>query len=97
MNFTERQPFSPGEILLEEFLQPLHLTTVELAHLINVEAQHVHDIIHHQAAYRHSIRQSVWHQCRNLVELANAVGPLPRSYAERRNTENPKHLVNQNS
>lgn len=50
MNFTERQPFYPGEILLEEFLQPLHLTTIELAHLINVEAQHVYDIIHHQAA-----------------------------------------------
>ena len=49
MNLTERQPFSPGEILLEEFLQPLHLTTVELAHLMNIEAQQVYDIIHHQA------------------------------------------------
>lgn len=40
-----RKPVSPGEILLEEFLIPLNITQVELAHKMNVPIQRINTII----------------------------------------------------
>ncbi len=45
MNLTERQPFTPGEILKEEFLEPLGLTQGELADMIDVARRRVNEII----------------------------------------------------
>lgn len=45
MNITERKPFTPGEILLEEFLQPYGLTQEELARRIHVTRRRVNEII----------------------------------------------------
>jgi addiction module HigA family antidote len=42
---TDRIPTHPGEILLEEFLQPLGVTQVELAQHIGVPVQRVNEIV----------------------------------------------------
>lgn len=45
MNITERKPFTPGEILLEEFMQPYGLTQAELADRIHVHRRRINEII----------------------------------------------------
>ena len=45
MNITERKPFTPGEILLEEFMQPYGLTQAELAKRILVTRRRVNEIV----------------------------------------------------
>jgi len=40
-----REPVSPGEVLLEEFLDPMGLTQVELARKMNVPIQRVNTLI----------------------------------------------------
>lgn len=42
---THRAPFHPGEILLEEFLEPMDLTQRELAEAIGVPYQRVNEIV----------------------------------------------------
>ena len=42
---THRVPTHPGEMLLEEFLKPRHLTQRELADAIHVPYQRVNDIV----------------------------------------------------
>ena len=43
---THRPPTHPGEMLLEEFLQPLGLTQRNLADAIHVPYQRINEIIH---------------------------------------------------
>ncbi len=43
---THRPPTHPGEMLLEEFLNPLGLTQRDLATAIRVPYQRVNDLIH---------------------------------------------------
>lgn len=43
---TNRVPTHPGEMLLEEFLNPMGLTQRELADAIHVPYQRVNDIVH---------------------------------------------------
>lgn len=45
MNNTQRKPFTPGEILQEEFLGPAGLTQGELARLMGVPRRRVNEII----------------------------------------------------
>lgn len=45
MNITERKPFTPGEILLEEFMQPYGFTQTELAKRIHVARRRINEII----------------------------------------------------
>ncbi len=45
MNITERKPFTPGEILLEEFMQPYGLTQEELAKRIHVTRRRINEIV----------------------------------------------------
>ena len=40
-----RNPVLPGDILLKEFLEPLGITQVELAHKMNVPIQRINTII----------------------------------------------------
>ena len=40
-----RKPTHPGEILLEEFLQPMELSQVELAHRMEVPVQRVNTLV----------------------------------------------------
>lgn len=42
---SQRQPTHPGEMLLEEFLEPMNLTQRELAEGIRVPYQRVNEII----------------------------------------------------
>jgi len=42
---TDREPTHPGEVLLEEFLEPLDLTQRELADGIHVSYQRVNEIV----------------------------------------------------
>ena len=48
MNITKRKPFTPGEILLEEFMQPLNLTPEQLAKRIGVPVQTINEIMNNQ-------------------------------------------------
>ena len=43
---TSRTPTHPGEMLLEEFLNPMRLTQRELADNIRVPYQRVNDLVH---------------------------------------------------
>jgi addiction module HigA family antidote len=45
MTITLRQPFTPGEILLEEFMQPLNLSASQLARRMKVSNDRVYDIL----------------------------------------------------
>ena len=40
-----RKPVHPGEILLQEFLEPMELTQVELAHRMGVPVQRVNMLV----------------------------------------------------
>lgn len=42
---TNRIPFHPGVILLEEFLEPLNITQVALANHLNIPVQRINEII----------------------------------------------------
>ena len=42
---THRKPTHPGEILLEEFLEPMGISQVELAHRMGVSVQRVNTLI----------------------------------------------------
>ena len=43
---THRAPTHPGEMLLEEFLNPMDLTQRELADAIHVPYQRINDLVH---------------------------------------------------
>lgn len=43
---TDRPPFHPGEILLEEFLEPYGMSQTELAKRIQVSYPRVNEIVH---------------------------------------------------
>lgn len=45
MNITERKPFTPGEILAEEFLAPYRLTQEDLAKRIGVARRRINEIV----------------------------------------------------
>ncbi|WP_369177177.1 HigA family addiction module antitoxin [Candidatus Thiodubiliella endoseptemdiera] len=42
---TNREPTHPGEILLEEFLKPMHLSQVKLANALQVSYQRVNELV----------------------------------------------------
>ncbi len=42
---TNRQPTHPGEMLVEEFLTPMHITQRELADAIHVPYQRVNELV----------------------------------------------------
>jgi addiction module HigA family antidote len=42
---SERQPFSPGDILKEEFMDPLNITQGQLAEWLDVERRRINEII----------------------------------------------------
>ena len=50
MTITQRKPFTPGEILLEEFTQPLHLNASQLARQMKVSQDLVYGILKQQRA-----------------------------------------------
>ena len=45
MNSNKRKPFTPGEILDEEFLKPYGLTQGRLAEMIGVERRRINEIV----------------------------------------------------
>jgi addiction module HigA family antidote len=46
MTYTTIDPIHPGEILLEEFLNPLELSQYRLAKEISVPARRINEIVH---------------------------------------------------
>lgn len=42
---THRQPTHPGEMLVEEFLRPMHITQRELADAIHVPYQRINELV----------------------------------------------------
>lgn len=42
---TSRTPTHPGEMLLQEFIQPMHITQRDLADAIHVPYQRINDIV----------------------------------------------------
>ncbi len=47
---TNRPPFHPGEILREEFLEPLGLSRTELARRIKVSSQRINEVVNGRRA-----------------------------------------------
>lgn len=52
---THRSPIHPGEMLLEEFLNPMHLTQRELADAIQVPDQRINEIVNGERGITPSI------------------------------------------
>ena len=50
MNITERKPFTPGEILQGEFMEPYGLTQGELADNIGVHRRRINEIVNGKRA-----------------------------------------------
>ena len=50
MTATRLPPIHPGEILLEEFLKPMHLSQYRLAKDISVAARRINEIVHGKRA-----------------------------------------------
>ena len=50
MTVTRVPPIHPGEILLEEFLKPMHLSQYRLAKDIGVPARRINEIVHGKRA-----------------------------------------------
>jgi addiction module HigA family antidote len=48
---TKRKPATPGEILLEEFMQPLGLTQTELAEKTGLPRKHVNELCRGRRAF----------------------------------------------
>lgn len=47
---TAHEPIHPGEILLEEFLNPLGITQYRLAHTVSVPPRRINEIVHGKRA-----------------------------------------------
>ena len=79
---THRTPTHPGEMLLEEFLNPMGLTQQQLADGIHVPYQRVNELINGKrgvtrcAALR--LARYLWQLGRLLDEPADALGHLLR-------------------
>lgn len=50
MEKSKLPPIHPGEILLEEFLKPLHISQYRLAKDINVPPRRINEIVHGKRA-----------------------------------------------
>lgn len=48
MILPRREPTSPGEILLEEFLKPLGITQVEAARRMGIPLNRLNEVIHNK-------------------------------------------------
>jgi antitoxin HigA-1 len=44
MLMTKRKPATPGEVLVEEFMEPLRLTQAALAEVMGVQRKHVNEL-----------------------------------------------------
>ncbi len=53
---TSRTPTHPGEMLLEEFLNPMGLTQRELADAIHVPYQRINDLVNGRRAIAHTLK-----------------------------------------
>ena len=54
---THRQPTHPGEMLVEEFLRPMHITQRELADAIHVPYQRVNELVNQKRGITPSTAQ----------------------------------------
>lgn len=50
MSIRELEPIHPGEILLEEFLNPMDISQYRLAKDINVDPRRINEIVHGKRA-----------------------------------------------
>ena len=68
------QPVSPGEMLAEEFLKPLHMSNYRLAKEINVPPQRIGEIIagtsHYYGGHRLAAVPFLWALGRLVAALA---------------------------
>ena len=58
---TKLPPIHPGEILLEEFLEPMEISPIELATEINLPLQTINDIIEGKASITANIALRLAH------------------------------------
>ena len=75
MLMTKRKPATVGEILIEEFMQPLSLTQAALAEAMGVQRKHVNELCNNRRNGPHPCA-GVREQSRILVERAEAQRPV---------------------
>ena len=73
---THRAPTHPGEMLLEEFLNPMGLTQRDLADAIRVPYQRINEIINGRRGVTPSTHPGCHIGLQSLDESATPVGPL---------------------
>jgi addiction module HigA family antidote len=80
MLMTKRKPDSVGEILTEEFMEPLGLTQSALAEAMGVQRKHVNELCNNKrnvtAATALILARVFFQQPRFLVERATSHGTL---------------------
>ena len=79
MSKLKRKPTSPGEILNEEFLQPLGMTQKELAEHLNVDIKVINRIVNKKSSltpkmalklsYAFNTTPNFWLNAQNAVDL----------------------------
>lgn len=71
------KPVHPGQILLEEFLQPRGLSQYRLAKEIQVPLRRINEIVLGRRGisprYRRASRELLWHRARLLAESPGTV------------------------
>ena len=63
-------PIHPGDILLEEFLEPMQISQYRLAHDIGVPRRRINEIVHG----RRAIRRTQPCACRVILACPNGSG-----------------------
>jgi plasmid maintenance system antidote protein VapI len=77
MATTKLAPIHPGEVLLEEFLEPLEISQYRLAKDISVSPRRINEIVHGlraiTARYGAPPRSVLWHLRAVLAQLADTL------------------------
>lgn len=88
MNITERKPFTPGEILLEEFMKPYGLNQTKLAELTGITRRRINEIIKGKRSITtdtalrfakiFNMSPEYWLNLQTKIDLWNALNEKPK-------------------
>jgi len=70
MLMTARKPATVGEILTEEFMQPLGLTQAALAEAMGVQRKHVNELCNDRRNVTAATAHSLWRGCSATARIS---------------------------
>jgi len=69
MSKRELEPIHPGEILLEEFLNPMEISQYRLAKDISVDPRRINEIVHGRLGHFFGISPQFWLNLQSHYDL----------------------------